>query len=237
MSTIEDKILDGPRINYCDADDDDVRSEEVDQEDGEGLERGDVASLFRQPCEEDDRLSRIKLRGGSSNTGPKGVLEDFKRRTLPRKTELDELDAEFQELMNDDSIIKEYITKRINSSLPTFGQVYHLQNGDQLLSAIDDENSNVSVIVHIYTKQSKPSNMNRCLDELAIEFKHAKFVTLDATVTNLSANFKENGVPALLAYKAGELVGSLIQLEELLDKSFETSQVKELLRDNKMIST
>lgn len=235
MSTIEDKILDGPRIHYCDADNDDVRLDEVDPEDDKDLETGDAASLFRRPCEEDERLSRVKCRGNSSNTGPKGVLEDFKKRNLPKETELDELDAEFQELMNDDSIINEYIAKRINSGLPSFGRVDHLQNGDQLLRAIDDENSNVPVIVHIYTRQSKPSNMNRCLDELAIEYKHVKFVTLDATVTNLSANFKENGVPALLAYKAGELVGSLVQLEELLDKNFETSQVRELLKDNKMI--
>lgn len=230
MSTIEDKILNGPRLHYCDAGDDDIRREEIDQEDdkcSDRVETGDASSLFQRPSE--DELPQTRWRGTSSNTGPKGVIEDFNRK------ELDDLDAEFQALMNDESILKEYITKRISDNIPTFGQVYHLRNGDELLEAIDKENPNVLVIAHIYTKYSRPcSNLNRCLNELANELKHIKFVTLDASVTGLSGNFKENGVPALLAYKAGDLVKSLVQLEEFLDKNFDASQVKELLIDNKL---
>lgn len=251
MSTIEDRILDGPRVHYCDDGDDDVRQEKADRDDQEDIEssgslsRGDAASLFRRPCDEDDKLSQSKWRYGSSNTGPKGVLEDFKKRTLSKDTSLqeddiDELDAEFQELMNDDSILKEHISKRISETVKnntaTFGQVYHLQTGNQLLEAIDRENPSVLVIVHIYTKYSRScSNLNRCLNELAKELTHLKFVTLDASVAGLSGNFKDNGVPALLAYRGGDLVKSLVQLEELLDKNFDTSQVKELLIDNKLI--
>lgn len=230
MSTIEDKILNGPRLHYCDEGDDDIRREEIDQEDDKASDRvetGDASSLFQRPSE--DELPQTRWRGTSSNTGPKGVIEDFNRK------ELDDLDAEFQALMNDESILKEYITKRISDNIPTFGQVYHLRNGDELLEAIDKENPNVLVIAHIYTKYSRPcSNLNRCLNELANELKHIKFVTLDASVTGLSGNFKENGVPALLAYKAGDLVKSLVQLEEFLDKNFDASQVKELLIDNKL---
>lgn len=230
MSTIEDKILNGPRLHYCEAGDDDIRPEEIDHGDDKAsdrIETGDASSLFQRPCE--DELPQTRWRGTSSNTGPKGVIEDFNRK------ELDDLDAEFQALMNDESILKEYITKRISDNIPTFGQVYHLKNGDELLKAIDKENPNVLVIVHIYTKYSRPcSNLNRCLDELANELKHIKFVTLDASVTGLSGNFKENGVPALLAYKSGDLVKSFVQLEELLDKNFDASQVRELLIDNKL---
>lgn len=248
MSTIEDKILDGPRIHYCDAGNDDIRHEENDgdEQPNAGAENN-VEHLLIRPDDETERLNRasqVKWRGYSTNTGPKGVIEDYKKRVQKERAkqkpdEVDELEAEFQELLNDDSVLKEYIAKRISNltSSPTFGQVYRLKTGSELLDAIDKENDNVLIIVHIYTKYSRAcSQLNRCLDELAADLKHMKFITLDASVTNLSTNFKENGVPALLAYKKGDLVKSLVQLEELLDRDFDSGQVKELLIDNGMLA-
>lgn len=251
MSTIEDKLLDGPRIHYCDADNDDLRLSEENISDSSSTEpTNNVSSLFtRPPSDEEERLERISQTrwrtNATTNTGPKGVIEDYKKKTFSskelQKNDVDELDAEFQELLNDDSILQEYISKRISQSLkannPVFGQVYTLQTGDQLLDAIDKENPNVLVIVHIYSKYSRScTNLNRCLNELSKDLSHIKFVTLDASVTALSGNFKENGVPALLAYKKGDLVKSLVQLEELLDKNFDCTQVKELLKDNGLVN-
>lgn len=250
MSTIEEKLLDGPRIHYCEAGDDDVRPREDGDDGQDSSQKNDARSLFtRPPTDEEERLEQLDhvrwRSSGSTNTGPKGVIEDYKKRSLSsketqKKNEVEELEAEFQELLNDDSILKEYISKRISQSIqtstPTFGQIYHLQTGTQLLDAIDKENPNVLVIVHIYTRYSRScSNLNKCLEELANELKHIKFVTLDASVTALSGNFKENGVPALLAYRKGDLVKSLVQLEELLDKNFDSVQVKELLLENGLV--
>lgn len=236
MSTIEDKLLDGPRIHYCEADNDDRRDEDDDQH----IERGDISSLFQRPPDDDKdgTFAQANSRSsGSTNTGPKGVIEDFKRRN-----EIDNIEAEFQELLHDESTINEYVSRRIaenkklQSSLPTFGQVQHLQYGSQLLDAIDKENPNVLVIVHIYTTFSKScANLNHCLNELAKDLENIKFVTLNANVTNLSNAFKENGVPALLAYKKGDLIKSLVKLEDLLDKDIEASQVKDLLSENGLI--
>lgn len=262
MSTIEDKLLDGPRIHYCEADNDDIRRE-ADEElsDSCSIEKGDASSLFQRPPDNDNenngrledriaQLSKFKKSSGSSstNTGPKGVIEDYKRQSLSRSqtlqshNEIDLIEAEFQDLLHDESTLNQYIARRIaenkkfQSSLPIFGQVYHLKSGIELLDAIDKENPNVLVIVHIYTKHSKScANLNHCLNELAGDLKNIKFVTLDASVTALSSAFKENGVPALLAYKKGDLIKSLIQLEELLDRDFEADQVKELLSDNDLI--
>ena len=154
------------------------------------------------------------------------MIEDYIRQAKAKNGEsqtsdIDNIEREFQDLFNDESILKEYIAKRINKAIEentsTFGQLYHLRTGDELLEAIDNENENVLVIVHIYTKYLKScANLNRCLGELASSMYHIKFLTLDASVAGLSQNFKDNGVPALLAYKKGELVKSLVQLEELL---------------------
>lgn len=259
MSTIEDKLLDGPRVHYCDADNDDIRrgddQDEEEMSESCSIERGDASSLFQRPPDGDENgienclaQARFRSSGSSTNTGPKGVIQDFKKRSLSRSdtlqshNEVDSIEAEFQELLHDESTLNHYISRRLaenkklQSSLPTFGQVYHLRSGGELLDAIDKENPNVLVIVHIYTKYSKScANLNRCLNELSADLKNIKFVTLDASVTALSSTFKENGVPALLAYKKGDLLKSLVQLEELLDRNFEAYQVKELLSDNGLI--
>lgn len=247
MSSIEDKILDGPRVHYCDADNDDTRTdfeERVDRDDPEpSSTRNDCSSLFVRPDEETEKLSRVrqKIPTCSTNTGPKGVIEDHRKQSSTKRNQHsnddDDLEAEFQNLLNDDSILKEYISKRIaqekNKDISSFGQVYRLQTGTELLDAIDKEKPNVLVVVHIYTKYSRScANIDRCLDELAAEVKHVKFVTLDASVAGLSENFKENGVPALLAYRGGNLIKSLVQLEELLDKDFNVAQIRELMVDN-----
>lgn len=251
MSTLEEKILDGPRVHYCDADDDDIRVDEGDQVEPEdkGCTKNDAASLFRRPNDDDnERLNRIvdkvnwRKAEGSTNTGPKGVIADQRRYMSagPWENNLEaELEAEFQALLNDDTFIREYAPKRIldalRANMPTFGQVQHLQTGDQLLNAIDNEKPNVTIVVHIYTKYSRPCmNLNQCLGQLANEYKQVKFVTLDASVAGLSKTFKENGVPALLIYKSGNLVKSLLQLSELLDKDFEADQVRDLLIDNEI---
>lgn len=239
MSTLEDKILDGPRVNYCDADDDDIRFEEDDG--SPTLERHNASELFRKPEDDEQsfaRLSRATGRtSGSSNTGPKGVIEDFRVNSLDSEKNNTNIDLEFQELLEDDNIIKDYIAKRIldaeASAVKVFGQIYHLTTGEELLDAIDKEPSNILVIVHIYTKYSKPcSELNKCLGKIASKWKHVKFCSLDASVTSLSDNFKRNGVPAILGYKGGEVVKSLVQLEDFLDKNFDVDQVQELLNDN-----
>uniref|UniRef100_A0A6G1SEW8 Phosducin-like protein n=1 Tax=Aceria tosichella TaxID=561515 RepID=A0A6G1SEW8_9ACAR len=250
MSTIEDKILDGPRVHYCDADDDDIRTGEdagLDLDDPDVVAtRNDVSSLFVRPDQESSLRNgsashRMRSQGYSMNTGPKGVIADHRKHSLSKsssKVDDSDLDEEFKELLNDDSIIKSMAERRIAQliNLPSFGSVFRLATGSELLDAIDKENPNVLIVVHIYARFSRPcAKVDKCLDILANEFKQIKFVTLDASAAGLSDNFKENGVPALLAYRGGNLVKSLVQLEDLLDKDFEAAQLRELLIDNEII--
>ena len=250
MSTLEDKILDGPTANYCDAEDDDIRTgedagDDVDDSE-EHAERGKLSSLFTRPNPDSHDNSRsARSCGFSTNTGPKGVIEDFRGHSSPssappEKLGSDDIEAEFQRLMNDDSILREYANKRLAQKLsddaPTFGKVYRLRTGSELLDAIDNEKASVLVVVHIYTKYSRPcAKIDSCLDQLAHEQRHIKYLTLDASVAGLSSNFKENGVPAILAYRGGSLVKSLVQLEEMLDKDFDVEQLTELLGENGLI--
>lgn len=249
MSTLEDKILDGPKVNYCDDGDDDIRTGEdtghdKDEPEEDSMTRNDAPSLFRRPDEETERLEAANSITHqpccSTNTGPKGVLEDHRKRSLPTHVlpNDNDLEGEFMELLNDDSIIKSLAEKRLakQENLPTFGSMFRLSTGPELLDAIDKENPNVKLIVHIYTKYSRScAKVNKYLDTLAADYAHIKFVTLDASVAGLSDNFKENGVPALLIYKGGNFIKSVVQLEDLLDKDFEVTQLRELMIDNGLI--
>lgn len=250
MSTIEDKILNGPTVHYCDAENDDIRpNENSDTDDVEpSMERKDTSSLFVRPNDNEERIqTHQRYVSGSTNTGPKGVLEDYRRRSLPKpkgdkiNDDSDDLEAEFRELMTDDSIIKQIAEQRLNrerqsSAVPQFGQVYRLGTGTELLEAIDKEHRNVLVLVLIYIKFSKIcSRVDRCLDQLARNLKQIKIVTLDASVAGLSENFKNNGVPALLAYRNGNLVKSFVQLEDQLDQDFDHNRIEELLVDGGLV--
>lgn len=222
MSTLEDKILNGPRIHYCEADDDDIR------EPSESNGTHSVADLLRPTYEEEKncRTSSLKSRTlcqPTTNTGPKGVLEDHRNQ---------DIEAEFDQLMKDDSIIKDLITKRL-SEAPEFGTVHHLMSGEEFLKGIDKERPDVSIIVHIYEKHSRSCHrLNECLKELAASLKQVKFMTLDVGVTNLSLEFKANGTPTMQAYKGGQLTKSLVKIDENLDQDFEASDVREFLLDN-----
>ena len=44
----------------------------------------------------------------------------------------------------------------------------------------------------------------------------------------MSGNFKEGGVPALLAYRAGQVVGNFVKLTNDLGREFETCDLEGL---------
>jgi len=248
MSSIEEKILDGPRAHYCDAENDDIRTGE-DADSDEDCSKAidncqDASSLFVRPDDSSENSGKNRVPSFSRNTGPKGVIEDYKKRSQPatrqNTQQIDEIDAEFERLMQDDTILQEFASKRISQEKVRkskyFGHVLRLETGGELLDSIDREDPDVLVVVHIYVKYSKScAKVDRCLDQLASEFKNIKFVTLDASVAGLSSNFKENGVPALLAYRGGDLVRSLVKLEELLDTDFEISELRNLLNENGLL--
>lgn len=248
MATLEDKILNGPTVHYCDAEDDDIRHDEIEQDNLDpdvAIESGVRQLSIRDSNNLNARISPgvgedAKWAGVSQNTGPKGVIADH--RNLTRKNNLDPIDREIDELLEDDEFLQQYMRSRIaemesqRNHVPEFGQLYHISSGDEFLKAVDKELPSVLVIVHVYVRFSKPCGaMNQCLSILAEQYKHIKFVTLDASVAGMSENFKENGVPALLAYRNGELVKSLVRLTEELDRNFETEQVRELLKTNNLI--
>lgn len=161
-----------------------------------------------------------------------------------QQSKQDELDAELAELLNDDGILLRFQQQRMQEmlakcghKLKRFGNVQSLINGDDFLNAIDKEDKLITVIVHIYeNKLSSCKTMNKCLDELAQSYENVKFCKIIGSAAGMSQNFKASGIPALLVYKASELVGNFVRISnDLGGDDFFASDVEGFLIEHGML--
>ncbi|CAG2068353.1 unnamed protein product [Timema podura] len=240
MTTLEDKILGETDHCYC-------SSSESDGEDSaEGETKGATASTTKQ-LSDVSPPDPYKWEGSSTNTGPKGVVNDWQRfkhkLSLTCKSVLDEEkdDNDLDKLLNDDFLL-EYQKKRMEemmsqlNSLPKFGKVVDLKDTQEFLDAVDKENKSVLIVVHIYEKNAPGCNaMNGCLTVLSQEYTQVKFCRLVASVAGVSKHFKISGVPALLLYKGGALVGNFVRMSEELGTDFFAEDVESFLLEHGML--
>lgn len=157
------------------------------------------------------------------------------------KDKKEELGDEFAELLSDE-FLEQYRKQRMNEmlinscKLPKFGLLYDLANGEQFLEAIDGENKSVTVIVHIYEEKVGGCKvMNSCLTELSQQYVQVKFCKLLSTSAGMSSHFKADGVPALLVYKGGQMVGNFVRVTDELGDDFYVGDVENFLIEHGMI--
>jgi len=158
-----------------------------------------------------------------------------------KKKEEEKLEDEFFDA--EDEFFKEYRAKLmcqmqqrlLNSS--HFGKQIDL-NRENFTNAIDDENKNVTVIVHVYEQSVNGCKaMNNCFQILAEQYPYVKFCRIQASEAQLSHNFVKNGCPAILVYRGGELLSSLISVTNKLGDDFVTSDVESLLQESGYLSS
>lgn len=102
-----------------------------------------------------------------------------------------------------------------------------LQNGQEFLDAIDKEHKSVTIIVHIYEDNVDACRaMNVCLTTLCKVYENVKFCAIVGSRAGMSKKFKLDGVPALLIYKSGNLVGNFIRLSDDLGNDFMPDDVQ-----------
>ncbi|KAL0271303.1 UNVERIFIED_CONTAM: hypothetical protein PYX00_008438 [Menopon gallinae] len=224
MTTLEDKLLGIKRENYCSS-----SESECEPDSDEESEKGKTVEVESTPppvIREPD--------GSSANTGPKGVIKDWQRYkqleseqreerereklaliqklSMTCRPEAGQEDPELDELL-EDSFILEYSKRRMQemfqkvAELPKFGSVINLSSGEEFLDAVDKENKNVTVVVHIYEEKAPGCKV-------------------------MNESLKVSGVPALLVYKNGNLVGNYVHLTEEFGREFEASDVEGFLIEN-----
>lgn len=266
MATLDDKLLGEKKHYYCDSSDDE--RDEHDERPAFGASGGQTRSSYSNQIQ--SPLSPTEPY--STNTGPKGVLNDWKRyqelkQERKRSEEIDKLklmeklsmscktyieemeEKKRQEIVqdeldklladDDDPFLNEYMKKRmaemmeevqLNRSGRKFGQLIRLTKGEDFLEAIEKEAKDVLIICHISNESYEGCiAMNGCLSLLASQYPFIKFTSLDARSAGMSERFKKQGVPALLIYKNGSLVGNFVRLTDEFGEDFYASDVESFL--------
>lgn len=264
MATLDDKLLGGKIHNYCDSSDEEGgRDSDNDGSErkaapapepepqlstdsmhwnGTSANTGPKGVIkdwqrFKQletekrEEAERERLALIKKLSISART----AAEDDKAK------QDEEFDQELAELMSDDFLL-EFQRKRmaemlaISGRLPTFGDLINLQSSDQLLDAIDTEQKVVTIILHIYDERVTACKvLNTCLEQLAKEYAHVKFCKINGSVAGMSTRFKQHGLPALLIYKDGQVIGNFIRVSDELGDEFFASDVESFLIEHALL--
>ncbi|XP_015189724.1 PREDICTED: phosducin-like protein [Polistes dominula] len=156
------------------------------------------------------------------------------------KAKLEETDPELADLLSDEFLItyqkqrmKELLEKVHKEHERHFGELITLETADAFVDAIDNEDKFVTVIIHIYEdKVYGCKEMNSTLSTLAKEYPSYKFCRISGSVAGLSRSFKEKGVPALLVYKEGQLIGNFVKLNDQLESNFTPTHVETFLVEN-----
>lgn len=115
---------------------------------------------------------------------------------------------------------------------PTFDTVHELASGEDFLDVIENEHRLTLVIVHIYKHGVKGCDgLNSCLDCLAAEYSSVKFCKIDAVASGASERFPDSVLPALLAYKAGQLLGNFMSVTTHFNDEFFATDVEAFLNE------
>uniref|UniRef100_A0A0K8TME4 Putative conserved phosducin-like protein n=1 Tax=Tabanus bromius TaxID=304241 RepID=A0A0K8TME4_TABBR len=263
MATLEDKIL-GEKLEYYCSSSEDEGDEDGNGNDRNSGAQGGAASAglstekahwsgtsqntgpkgviedwqkYKQ-MESEQRMenerSKIELMKKLSITA-KTAREDEER----KKEE--ELEKELAELLDDD-ILLQFQKQRMAEMLKmcgqqkSFGTVLHLKSREDFLNAVEKEPSNVSVLIHIYEKYIPACTcLNECLDTLAADYKSVKFCKIAGATAGMSLEFKSKGLPAILIYKANQLIGNFVRLTDELGEEFYPSDLESFLIENGML--
>jgi predicted RecB family endonuclease len=259
MATLEDKLLGEKTNNYCSSSEDEdgpdasgVKFTPADEKDkaisGGTAWTGSSANTGPKGVIKDwQRFKQLETE--KRNEQERERIELMKKLSLSARTtaedekakEQDEFDAELAELMSDDFLLQ-YQKQRMaemlamTGRLPRFGNVVALSSGDDFLNAVDKEHKGITVIIHIYEdRNSNCSMMNECLKTLATEYVMVKFCKIKSSVAGMSKKFKTTGLPALLIYKNGQVIGNFVRMSDELGNQFYASDVESFLIEHSLL--
>ncbi|RWS05188.1 hypothetical protein B4U79_05942 [Dinothrombium tinctorium] len=148
-----------------------------------------------------------------------------------------QVDDEIDKLLNEnDSFLKEYMQKRMEEMIDKqrakykFGKLEVLHSGIEFLDTIDKKYKDTNIICHIFSNDIKGCEaMNGCLSYLASQYPHIKFCCIEASAAGMSKHFERSGVPALLVYKNGNLLGNFVRLTDEFGDDFFATDVEAFL--------
>lgn len=116
-----------------------------------------------------------------------------------------------------------------------FGNLVEIR-GDKYASIIDSAPPTTLVIIHIYDDFLPACQMmNKCLTKLAKLYPTAKFCRVQSYQVGVSEDFIKNGLPAVLVYRKGELLGNLLRVTDHLGQEFTEGDVEGFLQEKRCL--
>ncbi|KAM4662116.1 phosducin-like protein isoform 1-T1 [Discoglossus pictus] len=263
MTTMDDKLMGEKNQYYYSSSSDDEDSEE-----GPKVSE----STARYPDEGRD--------GSTVNTGPKGVINDWRRYKQMETEQNDEQRREMEQLIKklsmtckshldeekekqqqkeledklngkmtmqeynmlnnkeDEDFLEQYRKQRIEEMMQQIGhaqlfkKVFDISSGEGFLDTVDKEHKNTLVIILIYEDEVPGSeSANGSIICLASEYPGVKFCRVKSSLLGTSLKFTKNAVPALLVYKAGELIGNFVRITDQLGDDFFAVDLESFLHE------
>jgi len=77
--------------------------------------------------------------------------------------------------------------------------------------------------------------MYGCVQCLAEDYINVKFCRIRASGAGLSKHFEASGVPALLVYRGGQLIGNFVRMTDRLGEDFFANEVESFLIEHGML--
>nr|XP_037277997.1 phosducin-like protein [Rhipicephalus microplus] len=252
MATLEDRILGEKLQYYCSSSEDEDEQAESDGSPSHlpaaekappppGIKQREGCSVNTGPKGVLKDWQRYRqLQSERREEQERERLQLIKKLSLTCRSELETENKSKEEeetpQEEDDDFLREYMRKRMEEMMaeinarPKFGHLSRLEDGQAFLDAVDREKAGVTVIVHIYA-QGMPGceAMNGCLQCLAEEYPQVKFCTVEASAAGMSRHFERKGVPALLVYKNGNLIGNFVRLTDEFGDDFFAVDVESFL--------
>ncbi|XP_076752248.1 phosducin-like protein 1 [Xylocopa sonorina] len=263
MSTLEDKILGEKLHYYCSSSEEEDNDSADSDKEAEDEKRSQIITDSVEPSfsEWDGTSSNTgpkgvikdwqrykQLQAEKREVQDKERLDLIKKLSLTCRSSLDEekekimqTDPDLAELLADEFLL-EYQKQRMKEMLARteklrFGRLFNLETADQFLEAIDNEDKSVTIVVHIYEANVPGCEaMNGSLISVAQDYPFVKFCKILGSVAGLSKHFKKEGVPALLVYKAGQVIGNFIHVTDYLGIDFYASDVETFLIEHGMLT-
>ncbi|XP_063792993.1 phosducin-like protein [Pseudophryne corroboree] len=262
MTTLDDKLL-GEKCQYYYS----SSSDDEDSEQDRNIRQGEVGE------------SDGGKEGSAINTGPKGVINDWrlykqmeteqneeqrremeqliKKLSMTCKSHLDEekdkqKQKDLQEKINgkmnlqeynklneeDEDFLQQYRKQRIEEmknqlcQSKLFKQVYEINSAEEFLDTVDKEHKNTLVLILIYEDDIPGAEAaNGSIICLASEYPGVKFCKVKSSLLGTSTKFTKNALPALLVYKAGELIGNFVRITDQLGEDFFAVDLESFLHE------
>ncbi|KAJ8409497.1 hypothetical protein AAFF_G00228980 [Aldrovandia affinis] len=191
----------------------------------------------------------------ATHTGPKGVISDWRKFRLesedrdsmaPNKCDLlrqmsnpknehagvrDDQGEDEQGLRKYRKQCMQEMHERLSFG-PTFNRVHELESSEAFLELFEKEHRLTVVVVHVYEDGISGCNaLNGCLTCLSAEYPSVKFCKIRASCTGAVERFSDSVLPAMLVYKAGELMGNFLSVTQHLNQEFFATDVEAFLNE------